>query len=86
MSRRDDDLDYPYGTPYVEEGFACTGEGCFHFIKDRDDENVYFHEGLPYCEPCYYALAIPPSEEPWNVNFEGWTVDDTEAFYGEDEK
>jgi hypothetical protein len=70
----------------IPDGWMCSGD-CSHFIKDRDDEYVYFHNGLPYCEDCFRELEILPSETFWDIdNRENWLVDDLDSYYGEDER
>lgn len=84
--------DEPDGTFYGEcqldeiipDGIMCAG-GCFHFIKDRDDETVTWHNGEPYCDDCFAELEVLPSEVYWEPrNRENWIVDDQDSYYGED--
>ena len=69
---------------HVPDGFMCDGP-CGHFIKDRDDEDVFFLDGLRYCESCYNELDRYPSDDYWNVdNLDNWSYDDQDAYYSDD--
>lgn len=90
LSKKDltpDAEDYPSDYVFaVADGTMCNGEGCFHFIKDRDDERVYRVNGLDYCEDCFYSYGLMPSDAFWEPsNAENWRVDDEDAYYGDDE-
>lgn len=69
----------------IPDGVMCSG-GCSHFIKDRDDENVFWHNKLPYCEDCFNEMEIMPSENFWDTrNRENWHIEDQDSYYGEEE-
>lgn len=69
----------------VADGVWCSGP-FKHLIRDHDDEDVIYHNGLPYCEDCLKDLGVYPSDDYWAVeNREFWDVQDTGAYDGEDE-
>jgi hypothetical protein len=71
--------------PIALDGFVCTNKECGHFMKFDNDENIFFHNALPYCEDCYADLGIYPSETFWNTEDQlkaGWILED--QFLGED--
>jgi hypothetical protein len=68
-----------------EDGVLCNGTPK-HYIADRDDIDIVFHNGLPYCIDCLTNMGIYPSEgsywEPENREF--WTVEDEDSYYGDE--
>jgi len=83
MSLEEPDSDAEW---HVPDGNKCTD--CDHFMKDRDDEDTYWHDGLPYCEDCFAEAGYYPSEDYWDLNnMDNFlSVDDADSFYGDDDE